>query len=493
MTRLVEPDHHVSLSDYESVAHLSVAVRTLREEARGVVPMLEGRRVWMVNSTSRGGGVAEMLPGLLTLMRDLGVDARWLVMEPDEPAFFRLTKRLHNLIHGQGDPDLDDADRELYERVSRATAEGLADHIEPGDVLVVHDPQPAGAGAQLRERTDIAAIWRCHIGLDEETPETRAAWGFLDRYLAAYDHAVFSAPEYIPAELTSRSAIIHPTIDPLSHKNRELPIHKLVGILANGSLIRPFGPVLTPPFTAPARRLQADGRWAPATEPEDIGLLFRPIITQVSRWDRLKGWLPLMEGFISLKQTLGDGAELEDRNRRSLELVRLVLAGPEPASIEDDPEAQEVVAEISAAYLALDPDLQDAIAIISLPMASEKENALLVNALQRCSDIVAQNSLREGFGLTATEAMWKHVAVMASSAAGLRQQLRPGLDGCLISDPEDRDEIARTLGELVRDQVLRGALGRSAQQRVHDEFLVFAQVRRWFEVIAQAVHARWAA
>jgi trehalose synthase len=327
MTRLIEPDHHVSLEDYERVAHLSVAVRTLREEAASLLPRLQGRRVWMVNSASHGGGVAEMLPPLLTLMRDLGVDARWLVMETDEQAYFRLTKRLHNLIHGQGDPSLDDEDRELYARVSRETADAIADHLEPGDVLVVHDPQPAGAGAIVRQQADIAAIWRCHIGLDEQTPETRAAWDFLDRYLSAYDHAVFSAPEYIPADLTSRSTIIHPAIDPLSHKNRELPIHKLVGILANGSLVRPFGPVLTSAFAAPAQRLQTDGGWAPATEPEDIGLLFRPIISQVSRWDRLKGWLPLLEGFLVLKQTLDDGPELHDRYRRSLELVRLVLAG----------------------------------------------------------------------------------------------------------------------------------------------------------------------
>ncbi|HSH27706.1 MAG TPA: glycosyltransferase, partial [Wenzhouxiangella sp.] len=148
-------------------------------------------------------------------------------------------------------------------------------------------------------------------------------------------------------------------------------------------------------------------------------------------------------------------------------LVRLVLAGPDPSSIQDDPEAHEVLAEIRDAYAALSTDLQEAIAVLLLPMSSPDQNALIVNALQRCSDIIVQNSLREGFGLTVTEAMWKQAAVAGSSAAGLRQQIRPELDGCLLEDPEDRSEVARTLAALLRDQRRREAFGRSAQQRVH--------------------------
>jgi trehalose synthase len=128
---------------------------------------------------------------------------------------------------------------------------------------------------------------------------------------------------------------------------------------------------------------------------------------------------------------------------------------------------------------------------VALPMSSQKHNALLVNALQRCSDVVAQNSLQEGFGLTATEAMWKRVAVMGTRAAGLRQQIRHGLDGCLVENPEDPDEIARTLRDLLCDQRRREALAGSGQQRVHDQFLVFTHVRRWLEVLADVVRARW--
>jgi len=491
MAYRVEPRRGLSLDDYEAVAHLSAAVRDLRREARRLVPRLHGRRIWMVNSTRAGGGVAELLPPLVNLMCELGVDTRWLVMEPAEPAFFQLTKRLHNLIHGLGDPGLGAADRELYQRVSRDTAETLRTEVGPGDILVAHDPQPMGAGAMLRETTGVAAIWQCHIGLDRETPQTRAAWAFLGEYAPAYDRAVFSAPDYIPRCLAGRATTIHPAIDPLSHKNRDLPIHKLVGILANAGLIQPCGPPLTPAFSDPARRLEPDGAWAPATAREDIGLLVRPIVTQISRWDRLKGFLPLMHGFVALKQSLHERPDLEGRDRRVLELARLVLAGPDPAAVADDPEGREVLAEIGQAYGRLEPALQDAIVILSLPMTSGKHNALMVNALQRCSDVVAQNSLSEGFGLTVTEAMWKRVAVMGTRAVGPRRQIRAGLDGCLVENPEDPGEIARTLEQLLRDQPRREALARSAQQRVHDEFLVFTQIRHWLELINDVVRSRW--
>jgi trehalose synthase len=490
MTRQIDPRHHVTLEDYESVAHLASAVRDLRREAETVLPALAGRRVWMLNSTARGGGVAELLPPLIALMNELGVDARWLVMDPREEEFFRLTKHLHNLIHGEGTPELDASSRALYDRISEETASSIREHLSPGDVLVVHDPQPMGAGALLRDSMDIAAIWRCHIGLDQKTPATEAAWDFLCPYSLPYDRAVFTAPEYIPHCFVGRAAIIHPAIDPLSHKNRPLPIHKLVGILANGGLIKPFGPVLTPPFPDLAERFQPDGSWTPAVEKEDMGLLFRPIITQVSRWDRLKGFQPLMEGFVRLKEDLHNGSRMRDRDRRALDAVRLVLAGPEPSSVQDDPEAREVLAGICRTYLDLPPRLQESIAIISLPMKSAKYNALLVNALQRCSDIIVQNSLREGFGLTVTEAMWKQIAVMGSRAVGLRQQIRPGLDGVLIADPDDPATIARALRKLLLDQPKREALSRSAENRVYEDFLVFTHVRRWLELIAETVGAR---
>jgi trehalose synthase len=491
MVQVVEPRHPISLADYESVADLSATVRNLRQEAESRLAGFDGRRIVMVNSTAQGGGVAEMLPPLLTIMRELGIDAHWLVIEAHDPEFFRLTKNLHNLIHGVGEPHLGKTDREVYDRVSAENAAAMEEHLRPGDILVIHDPQPLGVGALLREQFDLAAIWRCHIGLDKETTETRAAWDFLAPYLKPYDHAVFTAPEYIPSSLAGRATIIHPAIDPLSHKNRHLMVHELVGILANAALIKPWGPVITPAYPEPAKRLQADGSWAPATEPEDFGLLFRPIVTQVSRWDRLKGFLPLMEGFVTLKRDLEARTDLEEHHRRTLQLARLVLAGPDPASVDDDPEGKEVLADLCAAYAALPPHLQADVAMLSLPMSSKKNNALIVNALQCCSDVVAQNSIQEGFGLTVTEPMWKRAALMGSCAVGIRQQIRPDLDGLLVKDPEDPKEIAAGLDTLLRDGAKRDSYGRSARQRVHDNFLVFTQVRSWIELLTNTVASRW--
>lgn len=165
-------------------------------------------------------------------------------------------------------------------------------------------------------------------------------------------------------------------------------------------------------------------------------------------------------------------------------LVRLVLAGPDPASISDDPEGKEVLEELCATYRELPPELQRDVVILSLPMDSAKENALMVNAIQRCSSVVAQNSLREGFGLTATEAMWKHVPVLGTHAGGLRTQIRDQVDGVLVNNPEDREEVAAALGAMLGDHAFRDKLGRSAQRRVYQEFLVFTQIRHILEVLA---------
>ena len=200
----------------------------------------------------------------------------------------------------------------------------------------------------------------------------------------------------------------------------------------------------------------------------------------------MKGFKPLLDGFIRLKERAA-AADAGSRHRRRLELVRLVLAGPDPAAVADDPEAQEVLQELTAAYVALPPALQSDIALISLPMNVRKENELIVNALQRCSSVVVQNSLQEGFGLTVTEAMWKRAPVLGSRACGIRQQIRDGVDGRLIQDPEDPEEIATTLDAVLEDVAGRIQLGQNAQRRVSDEFLVFTQVRNWLATLADRV------
>jgi trehalose synthase len=472
------------VDDYAAVAHLAPAVAELHLEAQGVVPRLAGRTVWMVSSTARGGGVAEMLPPIVSLLRGLGVRVEWAVIGSSDPAFFELTKRVHNLIHGTGDPVLGEADRALYEQVNRANADSLAELVRPGDVLVVHDPQPLPIASQLRQRMSLVTIWRCHIGLDEENAATRAAWNFLEPYLEAYDGAVFSAPEYIPRRLARRAAVVFPGIDPLAPKNRELSLRRTIEILCSGGLISCPGPTVPGPYAGLAHRVMPDGGFSPANVAENIGLLTRPIVTQVSRWDRLKGFGPLMQGFAALKRSTYDGPG-DPEHRRRLDLVRLVLAGPEPAAIQDDPEAQEVLRELQAAYRDLHPAIQDDVALLLLPMRSVEENALMVNALQRASTVVAQNSLREGFGLTIAEAMWKRVPVLTNSrACGPRQQVRDGVDGRLIADPESPEELRRALDEMLVDEARLERWGQSAQRRVHDQFLVLGQLRAWGRLLA---------
>jgi trehalose synthase len=486
MIETVEVQEPIGLDNYSEVVHLAETVRALREEASSLVPALQGRKVWMVNSTARGGGVAEMLPKLISLMRELGVDVEWAVIGTDQLEFFDLTKRLHNLIHGEGDPGLGEEQRALYAAVSSENAAAMKQRLGPNDVLVIHDPQPLGMGALLKRELGLPFLFRCHIGLDRDTPETRAAWGFLQPYAELCDYAIFSVPEYIPAFLAGKAGIIHPAIDPQSPKNCELSPHKIANVLKSAGLARSRHPVVPATYDEQVTRLRPDGRFARMNEETDIGIPFRPIVTQISRWDRLKGFEPLLEAFVRLKQEI-NARSLSDEHRRRLAHMRLVLAGPEPAAVADDPEAMDVLRELTDAYRALPPWLQDDVALLSLPMGSRDQNAIMVNALQRCSSVVVQNSLREGFGLTVTEAMWKHCGVLGSQSCGIRMQIREGMDGRLVPDSSDPRGIAAILDEMLGDVDARHRYGRSAARRVHAEFLVLTQARRWLETLAQHV------
>ncbi len=489
LARTIEVVPRPTLDDYMAVAHLAPLVRELQAEAQPIARALAGRTLWMVNSTEQGGGVAEMLPTMVALLRELGISTEWVVIEAEEPAFFRITKQLHNLIHGSGEADLGASERDVYEAVNRRNAAELRPLLHAGDILAVHDPQPMPLAGMLRD-ADLTCIWRCHIGLDDETPETRTAWEFLAPYAAAYDQAIFSAPEYIPRFFRHRSRVLYPAIDPLTDKNRELPLHKLVGVLANAALVRDTGPVLTPPYDHLARRLAPSGVFEAANGHDEIGVLSRPIVTQISRWDRLKGYLPLLRAFALLKERArargGDGVQA-----RRLHLTRLVLAGPDPDAVADDPEGVVVIEELRRAYLDLPAELQRDVAILALPMVDRRQNALMVNALQRASSIVVQNSLREGFGLTIAEAMWKRVPVLSNTrACGPRQQVRDRIDGRMVRDPTAPETLASALNEMLAASGLRETWGRSGQRRVHDQFLIFTQLRGWLQLLNECAIAR---
>ena len=477
------------LDDYAAEARFAGIVGDLRAEATRLADRYADRTIWMINSTAHGGGVAEMLWRMVPLFRQLGFQMRWAVLGTEREEFFTLTKRLHNLIHGDAGSGLDLGPDQaaLFERVNQENFEALRPQLKRGDLVVVHDPQPLPLGQMVARELGIKTFWRCHIGLDQRTDATRAAWRFLKPYLDGYSHAVFSVPEYIPGFLAGQASIIYPALDPLSDKNRELSAHKQVGILCNSGMQEAHEPVATPDFEHQVKRVMPNG------EPRiagSMGLLFRPIVLEVSRWDRLKGWLPLLEAFVRLKRGLRTGVTGEHvlgefGNR--IELVRLVLAGPDPAFIADDPEGLEVFNDICARYAQLEPEVQEDIAILQLPMNSPRENALIVNALQRFATVVVQNSLREGFGLTVTEAMWKHLAVLGTQACGIRLQVRDRIDGVLTSDPESPDEIAGHLRQMLLDPKERHRMGRSAQRRVYDEFLIFRQISRYLQLFGRYI------
>jgi trehalose synthase len=465
MLQRVEVPTGFKLTDYDRYAGLAEEVALVRKAGQAAARRLAGRKVWVVNSTAQGGGVAEMLMREVALLRQLGIDAGWLVIAASDPAFFRLTKRLHNMLHGLNQGPLTADDRALYERVSRELAAELKQEVRPGDLLVVHDPQPLGAGALV----GVQAIWRCHIGLDHETPSTRAAWAFLERWLAPYDRKVFTLAAYVPRGMAAN--VITPGVDPLAHKNRELSIHKLTGILTCAGLVRHDHPPLYPPFEVPALRLRADGTFG--LDRQDLGLLFRPTILQVSRWDKLKGFGPLLDAFTMLR---GGGIH---------PATRLVLAGPEPTSIQDDPEAVAELQAIACKWLALPPALQADVAVLSLPMASRKENHLVVNALQRCATVVVQNSVQEGFGLTATEAMWKGRPVLVTPAAGLRLQVRDGVEGRVSPGANDVPGLARMLQEMLVDSKARERWGANAHHRVAHHYTVLHAVAAWLDLLPE--------
>ncbi len=488
MIRLVDTADTTTLDDYAAHSHLASAVQELRQEAAIVRRQINGRSILMINSTAQGGGVAEMLPKLVGILQELGIETRWAVMASDDPAFFRLTKRLHNMIHGDGNGhSLSADDRRLFEHAGEANLEALRSILFPRDLLVIHDPQPLALGALLKRQRNLPAVWRCHIGLDEQCPSTQAAWDFLKPFAQAFDHNVFSASEYIPGYLEGRSSVIYPALDPLSYKNRYFRAERLTSVLVNAGLAKAAEPTLFNPFPEQAQRLQPDGTFGPADMPDGIGFLYRPTITQVSRWDRLKGFQPLLDGFVHLKKKgfglNGGKSDPNDRRRRRIEILRLIMVGPDPLSIQDDPEGCEVLNELCASYTRLEPEIQKDVVLLTLPMNSRRDNALMVNALQTASSIVVQNSIREGFGLTLTEAMWKGTPVVGTSACGLRQQIHDRVHGRIIYYPEDPGEIAQVLGDMLGADLELNLWSRNAQARVHQEFLIFNQIKKWLRLL----------
>src|SRR4051812_25008949 len=204
--------------------------------ARGA-ELLGERTLWNVNSTARGGGVAEMLQSLLGYVQGAGRDGRWVVIAGD-PEFFAVTKRLHNRLHGHaGDGgELGARERDVYEACCARNAEELAARVRPGDVVLLHDPQTAGMVPRLVE-TGARVIWRAHIGLDLPNDLAREAWDSLTPYVQPAHAYVFSRDAYRwPGLDPERVMVIPPSIDCFAPKNHAMAFTSVTAVLRAAGL-----------------------------------------------------------------------------------------------------------------------------------------------------------------------------------------------------------------------------------------------------------------
>ena len=374
------------------------------EELRALAKPLRGRSVQMINSTAVGGGVAEILNRLVPLAEELELPIRWDVMTGGED-FFEVTKSFHNALHGA--PYHAEAhDFAIFRDYNERNLHRLPLDAE---FVVIHDPQPA-ALIEGRPKKANHWIWRCHIDLSHPN---RAVWDFLEAYVSRYDGTIFSSPEFA-RQLRIPQYLFYPAIDPLSEKNRELPPEFIADVLS---------------------RFQIDP--------------LRPILTQISRFDRLKDPVGVIRAYRIVKRYFD---------------CQLVLAG---GSACDDPEGAQVLKEVLQAAHG-DSDVK----VLELPAWAPLE----VNALQRASTIVIQKSLREGFGLTVSEALWKKKPVVASAVGGIPTQVIHKHTGLLAHSVEG---TAYQIRFLLSHPEIATRLGEHGHEHVKENFLITQNLKRY--------------
>jgi trehalose synthase len=392
----------INVKDYEPIAGKSYI-----EELRMLASRLAGKTILNINSTLVGGGVAEILSRLVPLLNQLGVDVRWQIISGDAQ-FFEVTKKLHNALHGKDEPISDDE----FSLFLETTEKNLNQIDFSGDILFIHDPQPV---ALIAKKGDIGRkwIWRCHI--DISRPDSRV-WEFLKQFVINYDAGVLSSPNFAQ-ELPIRQFFAPPSIDPLSDKNKELPAEAVDAVLAKYGLNRD-----------------------------------KPLILQVSRFDRLKDPLGVIKTFELVRKNFA---------------CQLVLAG---GTASDDPESGEALEEVKE-RAGGNPDIH----ILDIPPGSDID----INALQRAATIIMQKSLREGFALTITEALWKAKPVVASAVGGIPLQVRNKLTGLLCHSVEG---AAYALRQILANPDYGRWLGRNGKEHVRQHFLITREIRDYLLV-----------
>jgi trehalose synthase len=395
-----------TLSSYEAIVG-SAVIRQLRQLGE----KLAGTRIVHVNSTREGGGVAEILEWMTPLMMDLGLKATWEVIH-GTGRFFEITKSIHNGL--QGYPvSISGKDWKIYEDVNASNFERLRPILEEADIVVIHDPQPAHL-LKLFNRRKGKWIWRAHIDISRPF---RPVWKVLRTFVEKYDASIFSMAEFAQP-LPHPQFLVPPSIDPLSEKNRDLAPMEIEAVRAEYGL-----------------------------DP------FRPLLVQISRFDRFKDPLGVVAAY---------------RMVRKVTPVQLVLAG---GGASDDPEGKEVLEEVIEAA-GNDPDIH----VLLLPPDSHKT----VNALQRMATIILQKSTREGFGLTVTEGMWKGKPVIGGDVGGIRLQVMNHHTGFLVNTPEG---AAHRIRYLLHHRDSIDLMGATAREFVRENFLLTRHIREYLTLM----------
>lgn len=392
---------------------------SLYKEIKNLAKNLRGLKVSMINSTPQGGGVAEILANLVPLMKGVSINAHWYVIPPGKK-FFGLTKEIHNALQGK-EYTLSFHSRRLYRfHMERAAKLMLDMH---SDIWVLHDPQPLGIIHYLPNFHPSIS----HIHIDTSSPN-QDAWRFLEPFLSMYNRVIFSAKEFAAKTLPKKKIVIFPpAINPFTDKNKTLR-----------------------PNTA--RMILKSFRINPA----------KPLVSQISRFDPWKDPLGVLQAYKLAKKEIPD---------LQLALVGLFLAI-------DDPEAMKVFKETQRAA-AGDPD----VFLFSSPqeLGSLKVDTF-VNAFQTGSDVILQKSLREGFGLTVTEAMWKGKPVIGGKVGGIKLQIQDGKNGFLVSNPEG---AAKRIIQLLKNPKLAQKIGKAAHESARKNFLMPRLLRDYLKLFKE--------
>jgi trehalose synthase len=391
--------------------YIPVVGQSVIDDLKLVAEKLTGKVIQHINSTAVGGGVAEILNRMVPLLNELGVNTKWELIKGGGE-FFGVTKKIHNALHGKSE-NITQHDFDIFIETSKENIRLLD---TSADVVFVHDPQPI---ALVGKKSSNKWIWRCHIDI---STADQSVWAFLRNFVAKYDAAVFSAPAF-SQNLPVRQFLISPSIDPLSDKNRELPQEIIDSVLSKYGISKD-----------------------------------RPIVTQISRFDRLKDPVGVIEAYERVKRYSD---------------CQLILAGGTAA---DDPEALAVLAEVQE-KARKDPDIH----ILLLP-----QNDIAINALQRASTVIVQKSIREGFGLTVAEALWKAKPVVASAVGGIPLQVTHKHSGLLCHSVEG---AAFAIKQLLNAPQYAKRLGENGRQHIRQNFLLTRHLRDYMMLFLSLYHS----